>query len=101
MPDEFISFCGGSILSEIWILTAAHCCHEVSGLAVVAGGVSLQTNEGIEQQSTVSASGIYIHEHFGEKGTNNDICLLKVWILNYLIEPILFSKIKILYIYIY
>ena len=65
-------------MSETWILTAAHCCHNVSSLDVVAGGVSLRTNEGIEQQSSVSENGIHIHEHFGNEGTNNDICLLKV-----------------------
>ena len=76
LPDEFISFCGGSILSENWILTAAHCCDKASGFNVVAGGVSLQTNEGIEQQTSVKE--IFIHENYTEEGTNNDICMLRL-----------------------
>ena len=76
LPDEFISFCGGSILSENWILTAAHCCDKASGFNVVAGGVSLQLNEGIEQQTTVEE--IFIHENYTKNETNNDICMLRL-----------------------
>ena len=80
LPDEFISFCGGSILSENWILTAAHCCDKAHqyglDINVVAGGVSLQTNEGMEQQTSVA--DIHIPEDYGKAGTNNDICMLRL-----------------------
>ena len=66
-------------MSDNWVVTAAHCCDEVSGLRVVAGGVSLQTNEGVEQQRFVTQDGIFVHDNYGEKGSNDDICLLKVY----------------------
>ena len=79
LPDEYISFCGGSVLNEWWILTAGHCCDKVSGFNVVAGGVSLQTSEDeIEQKRTVSKNGIFIHESYNDKESNNDICLILV-----------------------
>ena len=79
LPDEYISFCGGSVLNEWWILTAGHCCDKVSGFNVVAGGVSLQTSEDeIEQKRTVSKNGIFIHESYNDTESNNDICLILV-----------------------
>ena len=42
--------CGGSILNENWILTAAHCCAGISEGKIVAGGIKLKENEGVEQE---------------------------------------------------
>ena len=42
--------CGGSILNENWILTAAHCCAGISEGKIVAGGIKLKDNEGVEQE---------------------------------------------------
>ena len=42
--------CGGSILNENWILTAAHCCAGIYDGKIVAGGIKLKENEGVEQE---------------------------------------------------
>lgn len=45
---SFIHFCGGAIINEYWIVTAAHCLNTVSasGISIVAGEHNLYVQEG-------------------------------------------------------
>ncbi|OTF72813.1 Group 3 mite allergen-like protein (serine protease) [Euroglyphus maynei] len=56
-------FCGGTILDEYWILTAAHC---VNGLKHASGGEKL------------SVAQIYQHEKYDSWTIDNDIALIKL-----------------------
>ncbi|XP_040571316.1 trypsin-1 [Lepeophtheirus salmonis] len=71
-------FCGGSIIDKDTVLTAAHCCQnfEPEEVQIVAGEHNLSKVSGIEQIANVSF--IKYHEDYATKGTNNDICLLKL-----------------------
>ena len=72
-------FCGGWVLNENWVGTAAHCCTGSlpRGIHVVAGGIlRVEDDEGEEQFSDVTE--IVIHEDYSSRNHENDICLLHV-----------------------
>ena len=72
-------FCGGWVLNENWVGTAAHCCTGSlpRGIHVVAGGIlRVEDDEGEEQFSDVTE--IVIHEEYSSRNHENDICLLHV-----------------------
>jgi len=59
-------FCAGSILNELWIVTAGHCVEALPSLnylKVKSGKHSLSKKEGTEQISQVIAA--YVHENYG------------------------------------
>ncbi|XP_071986671.1 hyaluronan-binding protein 2 [Engystomops pustulosus] len=73
--------CGGTLIAECWILTAAHCVAQMSQprlWRVALGKVELQKNETSEQIFDVEK--IIIHEKYRQEmsSLHNDIALMKL-----------------------
>ncbi|XP_078785978.1 coagulation factor IX isoform X1 [Oryzias latipes] len=78
-PDGF-GFCGGALVSDRWVVSAAHCFQESADFVTI-GDYDKQRSDPAEQQ--IKIQEVIVHPHFHPFTFDSDIALL------YLAEPVL------------
>lgn len=70
--------CGGSIISEDWVLTAAHCVDGIDIASVMIGDHDITSNSETSTARLVEVGQVISHPDYDSNTFDNDIALLKL-----------------------
>lgn len=90
----FTSSCGGSIIANNVVLSAAHCFSNARSATIIAGAHNVQVVESTQQRRNVDASGFRVHPDYNRVNVLNDIATIIVptpFVRDAYVQPVNFA----------